>query len=464
MKKNNELNQPKVQNLVIIGSGPAGFTAAIYAARAKLRPLLITGFEKGGIPGGQLMTTTHVENYPGFPDGVLGPELMDLMKAQAIRWGTELIEADAERVNLGIQPFEVEAEKKLIKTNSLIIATGASANRLNLPGENLLWSKGISACAICDGATPQLRGEELAVVGGGDSACEEAVYLTKFGSHVHLIVRSKKLRASGSMADRVLANSQISIHWNSEVIKAEGDDWLTSINVLDRETSKTNQLKIKGLFYAIGHTPNTDLFKEQLDLAESEYIKTALGRPETSVEGVFAAGDVSDSEWRQGITAAGSGCKAALAAERWLTAKNLAVIIESNQLEPERAKMPLKIETTTEKNYSANSLWQKGNYPLRRLYHESNRPILVIYTSPECGPCHVLKPQLRRILEDFKGEVQGVEIDIEADTQIARQALIKGTPTVQLFLNKELKKEWRGVKQRSEFKDFINNIIETKTR
>ena len=179
-----------VENLVIVGSGPAGYTAAIYAARANLQPLLITGFQRGGIPGGQLMTTTHVENFPGFPDGILGPDLMDLMKAQAVRWGTHLIEADADRIDLSQRPFRIAADGETIQAHAVVIATGASANRLCLPTEERYWSSGISACAICDGATLQFRDEQLAVVGGGDSACEEAVYLTKYGSHVHLIVRS----------------------------------------------------------------------------------------------------------------------------------------------------------------------------------------------------------------------------------------------------------------------------------
>ena len=192
------------ENLVIVGSGPAGYTAAIYAGRANLNPLLITGFQDGGIPGGQLMTTTHVENFPGFPDGILGPDLMDRCRAQAVRWGTRLLEADAEAIDLSQRPFRIHAEGRQILAHSVIIATGASANRLSLPSEDRFWSRGISACAICDGATPQFRQEELAVVGGGDSACEEAVYLTKYGSHVHLIVRGSSLRASGAMADRVL--------------------------------------------------------------------------------------------------------------------------------------------------------------------------------------------------------------------------------------------------------------------
>ena len=300
-----------IENLVIVGSGPAGYTAAIYAARANLQPLLVTGFQRGGIPGGQLMTTTHVENFPGFPDGVLGPDLMDLMKAQAVRWGTHLLEADADSINLSKRPFQIEVEGEIIRSHSLVIATGASANRLGLPSEERFWSRGISACAICDGATPQFRNAELAVVGGGDSACEEAVYLTKYGSHVHLIVRSERLRASAAMADRVLANPAITVHWNSEIADVSGEEWMETLSLHDRINDSTTDLAVKGLFYAIGHTPNTELLKDQIDLDSKAYIATASGRPETSVDGVCAAGDVADAEWRQGITAAGSGCKAA---------------------------------------------------------------------------------------------------------------------------------------------------------
>jgi len=323
------LPEVAIENLVIVGSGPAGYTAAIYAARANLAPLLITGFQRGGIPGGQLMTTTHVENYPGFPDGILGPELMDRCKAQALRWGTKLLEADADSIDLSVRPYRlVTSEGETVWTHSLILATGASANRLGITDEERFWSRGISACAICDGATPQFRKEQLAVVGGGDSACEEAVYLTKYGSQVHLIVRSDKLRASAAMADRVLANPAITVHWNREVLAALGEDWLSAIRLRDRTTGTTEDLAVRGLFYAIGHTPNTELLQGQLELDSRGYLVTRSGRPETSLEGVFAAGDVADAEWRQGITAAGSGCQAALAAERWLSHQQLARPVE----------------------------------------------------------------------------------------------------------------------------------------
>jgi thioredoxin reductase (NADPH) len=449
-----------VENVVIVGSGPAGYTAAIYAARANLRPVVITGFQDGGIPGGQLMTTTHVENFPGFPDGILGPDLMDRLKAQAVRWGTRLVEADAETIDLSQRPFRIQAEGQTIEAQSVILATGASANRLGLPSEERFWNAGISACAICDGATPQFRNEELAVVGGGDSACEEAVYLTKYGSRVHLIVRSGQLRASKAMADRVLANPNITVHWNRQIRDCSGGEWLEAIELVAADGSGgSEQVPVRGLFYAIGHTPNTRLVRDQLDVDSHGYLVTKPGRPETSLEGVFAAGDVADAEWRQGITAAGSGCQAALAAERWLTHHDLAITVSQDPVDPAEVGEVQRTAVSDEANFDPNALWQKGGYALRKLYHDSEKPLLVVYTSPTCGPCHVLKPQLKRVLDELGGRAQGVEIDIEAEQEIAQQAGVSGTPTVQLFFQKELKQQFRGVKQRSEFKAAIEQLL-----
>jgi thioredoxin reductase (NADPH) len=285
------------------------------------------------------------------------------------------------------------------------------------------------------------------------------VYLTKYGSHVHLIVRNDKLRASAAMADRVLANSAITVHWNAEVMDVEGKDWLQELTLRDRRTDVLRQLAVRGLFYAIGHTPNTDRLSGLLELDPKGYIITRAGRPETSRDGVFAAGDVADAEWRQGITAAGSGCQAALAAERWLSHHGLAVTVARDSVEPEPSGTPQRTATSDADNYSVDALWQKGSFALRRLYHESKKPLLVVYTSPTCGPCHVLKPQLKRVLNELEGKAQGVEIDIEADQEIAAQAGITGTPTIQLFIDKELKNTWRGVKQRSEFRQTIEALL-----
>ena len=286
-----------IENIVIIGSGPAGYTAAIYAARANLKPFMFEGYQAGGLPGGQLMTTTEVENFPGFPDGVTGPTLTDRMKAQALRWGTEMVTEDVIAVDFSQRPFVIRSEDREVKTHSVIIATGATAKRLHLPSESEFWSRGISACAICDGATPIFKGEELAVIGGGDSAAEEAIYLTKYGSHVHLLVRRDQMRASKAMQDRVLNNPKITVHWRTEAIDVFGESQMDGVKIKNIETGEEGELLTKGLFYAIGHTPNTQLFEGQLNLNPAGYIDVKPGSVETSLEGFFAAGDVQDSEF-----------------------------------------------------------------------------------------------------------------------------------------------------------------------
>jgi thioredoxin reductase (NADPH) len=309
-----------MENLVIIGSGPAGYTAAIYAGRAQLKPLIFEGFSIGGVPGGQLMTTTDVENYSGFPEGIQGPQLMRQMRQQAQRWGTRLIIDDVIAVDFGQYPFAIASADGLeVKAFAVIICTGATAKRLNLPGEELFWNNGISACAICDGASPLFQGAEVAVVGGGDSAAEEALYLTRYVSQVHLLVRSDRLRASKTMQERILSHPQIQIRWQTVPISAHGDQVLHYIQVQDTKTRVISDLPVGGLFYAIGHTPNTQLFEGQLDLDKTGYIKTQSKTTATNIPGIWAAGDVQDPIYRQAITAAGTGCMAALEAERWLS-------------------------------------------------------------------------------------------------------------------------------------------------
>ena len=261
------------------------------------------------------------------------------------------------------------------------------------------------------------------------------------------------------MADRVEANSSITIHWETELLDVLGNEWLEKLKVKRKTTNKEDEIPAKGLFYAIGHTPNTSLFTNQLNTDSKGYIITKPGRPESSLEGVYAAGDVADSEWRQGITAAGSGCKAALAAERWLTQNNLASLVKREKLEPSKSELSKTLEITNEENFDPNKTWQKGSFALRKLYHESSKPLFVIYTSSSCGPCHILKPQLKRVLNESEGKALGVEIDIEHDQDIAKQAEINGTPTVHLFKNKKLKKQWKGVKSRSEYKTALDKLI-----
>lgn len=453
---------PTVENLVIIGSGPAGYTAAIYAARANLKPFVFEGFQAGGLPGGQLMTTTEVENFPGFPEGIMGPELMDRMKAQAERWGAELFTEDVTFVDLSQRPFIVRSEEREVRANSIIIATGATAKRLGLPSEHEFWSRGISACAICDGATPIFHGAELAVIGGGDSAAEESIYLTKYGSHVHMLVRTEKMRASKAMQDRVLSNPKITVHWNTQPVDVVGEgDRMTGVKIGDTKTGEESVLPVKGLFYAIGHSPNTSLFKGQLELDEVGYVVTKPGSVETSVEGVYAAGDVQDHEFRQAITAAGTGCMAAMLAERWLSANHL--IQEFHQTPAsEKPDTPATVKKTEEQQASEFDIAttrHTGGYALRKLFHESDRPLVVKYVSPHCGPCHTLKPILEKVVDEFDGKIHFVEIDIEQDPEIAENAGVTGTPTIQFFKDKDLLTELKGVKPKSQYRQLIESYL-----
>jgi len=442
-----------VENIVIIGSGPAGYTAAIYAARANLKPFMFEGYQAGGLPGGQLMTTTEVENFPGFPDGITGPQLMDNMKAQAVRWGAELVTEDVIEADFSQRPFVIRSDEREVKAHSVVIATGATAKRLGLPSEQRLWSKGISACAICDGATPLFKMESLAVIGGGDSAAEEAVYLTKYGSHVNLLVRSETMRASKAMQDRVLSNPKITVHWNSEAVDVYGDELLEGIKLKNRQTGEISDLPVRGLFYAIGHRPNTGLFEGQIALDDMGYIQTQPGSVATNVDGVYAAGDVQDHEYRQAITAAGTGCMAALLAERWLSEHGL--IQEFHQSGSEKSEDEKPAEYKLAEEFNAGTTRHVGGYALRKLYHESDRPILVKYASPTCGPCHTLKPILSKVVDEFEGRIHYIEIDITEDSEVAESAGITGTPTVQLFKDKARVGELKGMKQKSQYRQMI---------
>lgn len=301
-----------MRHVVIIGSGPAGLTAAIYAARANLSPLIIEGLQAGG----QLTTTTEVENYPGFSHAIMGPDLMKEMRAQAERFGATFFQGDVTNVDLKKQPFTITLEGEApIEAAALIIATGASAQYLGLPNERRLLGHGVSACATCDGFF--FKNKALVVVGGGDSAMEESMFLTKFASRVHVVHRRDKLRSSKIMQDRAMKNEKISFVWNSSVEDILGDQVVTGVKLKNHVTGKTSELPCAGVFMAIGHKPNTDLFKGQLDLDAKGYILTNNGTA-TSVPGVFAAGDVQDAKYRQAVTAAGSGCMAAIDAERYL--------------------------------------------------------------------------------------------------------------------------------------------------
>lgn len=307
---------------VIIGSGPAGFTAAIYAARANLSPLMYEGFFSGP-SGGQLMTTTEVENFPGFPDGVTGPELMDAMKQQALRFGTQILTEDVDEVDLSARPFKVKGGKTSVLADTLIIATGATAKRLDVPGtrDGELWQKGVTACAVCDGAMPIFRDQELYVIGGGDTAVEEATFLTKYGRKVYIVHRRDALRASKIMAQHAMEHPKIEILWNKTLVSVEGESVVEKVNLKDTVTGEEETREGAGVFFAIGHTPNTSFLKGQLPTDEHGYLLVELGSSRTKVPGVFASGDVQDKVYRQAISAAGSGCMASLDAERFLASQ-----------------------------------------------------------------------------------------------------------------------------------------------
>lgn len=314
-----------MENVIIIGSGPAGFTAALYTARANLNPLMLEGaLSKDILPGGQLMTTTEVENYPGFPEGVSGPALMDLFRKQALHFGTRIESKTVTKVDFSKRPFTVHCGDEALQAKTVIIATGATARYLGLPSEEKYLNRGVSACATCDGALPRFRNKPLVVVGGGDTAMEEANFLSGFASMVHVVHRRDKFRASPIMADRTIANPKITVEWNSVVDEILGEDkaGVTAVRIKNVQTGELKTIECAGYFSAIGHKPNTDLFVGVLDMDETGYLVTKPGTSLTNIEGVFAAGDVQDKVYRQAITAAGSGCMAALDCTRWLEAQH----------------------------------------------------------------------------------------------------------------------------------------------
>ncbi|KAH6900281.1 hypothetical protein B0T10DRAFT_542571 [Thelonectria olida] len=311
--------------VVIVGSGPAAHTAAIYLARAELKPVLYEGFMANGIAaGGQLTTTTDIENFPGFPDGIMGGALMDNMRAQSEKFGTEIVTDTVATVDFSSRPFKYTTEFSPDETHTadaVIIATGASARRLHLPGEDKYWANGVSACAVCDGAVPIYRNKPLYVIGGGDSAAEEATFLTKYASHVTVLVRRDVLRASKTMATRLLKHPKVTVEFNSHATEIKGgeDGLMSHLVVKNNKTGEEKTVEANGLFYAIGHDPATALVKGQLDMDGDGYIKTIPGTASTNIEGVFAAGDVQDKRYRQAITSAGTGCMAALEAEKFIS-------------------------------------------------------------------------------------------------------------------------------------------------
>lgn len=310
-----------MENVIILGGGPAGCTAALYAARANLNPLVLEGeLSREILPGGQLMTTTEVENFPGFPNGISGPELVDCMKQQALKFGARFVAKTAVSATLSARPFTLHAEDESWQSKSIIIATGATARYMGLESEARFMNRGVSACATCDGALPRFRNKPSIVVGGGDSAMEEALFLARFASRVHVVHRRDAFRASKIMADRVVAHEKIAVEWNTVVEEVLGNDkdGVTGVRLRDVHTHEVREIPCAGYFSAIGHKPNTDLFAGVLDCNETGYLVTRPGSTYTNIPGVFAAGDVQDHVYRQAITAAGSGCMAAIDCGRWL--------------------------------------------------------------------------------------------------------------------------------------------------
>lgn len=420
---------------------------------------------------------------------------MERMRQQAERWGARLITEDVETIDLQKRPFTIQGTETSVTAHSVIVATGATAKRLGIPSEQEFWSNGISACAICDGASPLFKGEELAVVGGGDTATEEAEYLTKYGKHIHLLVRSDKMRASKAMQERVIRNKKITIHYNTGIEDAYGDSkGLKGLNLIDTKTGEKRQLAVRGLFYGIGHQPNSGFLNGQIETDESGYVIVKHGAA-TSVDGVFSAGDLHDTEWRQAITAAGSGCMAALSAERYLAANNLLpeeTITEEAAGEVAREQVKEKVmaggataassssssatatsgasgsssstsktggSITVEEEFNMYADRHRGQYALRKLYHESDRLLAVLYTSPTCGPCRMLKPMLNKVVDEYAGKIHLVEIDIEECPEIAKAAGVNGTPTVQFFKNKDRLLNLPGVKAKKEYRDLIEQNL-----
>jgi thioredoxin reductase (NADPH) len=338
----------KKERVVIIGSGPAGQTAAIYAARADLSPLMFEGFMAGGSPGGQLMTTTEVENFPGFPEGITGPELMDNLRKQAERFGTRFMTQDVDAVDFSTRPFKVTSGGEDYFARSVIISTGASARYLDLESERRLLNRGVSACATCDGALPLFRDKELVVVGGGDSAMEEALFLTRFAEKVYIVHRREELRASKIMQERVRNHDKISVLMPWVVEEILGEEFVEGVRLRNTADGSTHVQECSGVFLGIGHTPNTAIFEDQLKLDDNGYIETLGKSSRTNVEGVFACGDVQDDVYRQAITAAASGCTAAIDCERWLA---------ENDVEEKGAGAHARLEDAASRPPSSEPSW-----------------------------------------------------------------------------------------------------------
>ena len=345
---------------------------------------------------------------------------------QAARWGAELFTEDVVSIDTSQRPFIVKSDERTYATHAIILATGATAKRLHIPSEDTYWSRGISACAICDGASPVFSGQEVAVVGGGDSATEEAHYITKYARTVHLLVRGGRMRASATMQDRVLQHPRVQVHYNTQVLDAYGDSTgLQGVRLKDTESGQEGDLPLRGLFYGIGHRPNSDLVTGAVELDEAGYVKVA-NDCETSIAGVFAAGDLHDKVWRQAVTAAASGCASAIATERYLAANDLLIehsatvsVATHTTITQGQAEEPAEAEPKAEAPFDIARTKHRGQYALRKLYHETDKLIAVMFTSPTCGPCRTMKPMINGVVDEYEDSMYFVEVDMSRDPEIA---------------------------------------------
>ena len=437
-------DQSEVRNVIIVGSGPAGYTAAVYAARANLAPLV---FEGSVTAGGALMNTTDVENFPGFRDGIMGPELMDNMRAQAERFGAELVTDDVVAMDLdGEIKTVTDSAGNEHRARAVILAMGSGYRKLGLPNEDRLSGHGVSWCATCDGFF--FRDQHIAVVGGGDSAVEEATFLSRFASKVTLIHRRDELRASKIMQERAFADPKIEFAWNSEVAEIHGDDKLTGVTLRDTVTGETRHLDVTGLFIAIGHDPRSELIKGQVKLDDEGYVLVDHPTTRTNLPGVFASGDLVDHHYRQAVTAAGTGCAAALDAERYLAALDHAASTAGSSDPTAREEQPVaNMQAVTDADFETQVL-------------KSDKPVLVDFWAEWCGPCRQVAPILDEIQAAHGDKITFVKMNVDENPVTPAQYRVTGIPTLNVYKDGEVVKQIVGAKPKAallnELSEFIN--------